>query len=42
MPGDAADVYRQGIPVADTRGDFMPRNQMATRLAQIEKKTAGS
>ncbi len=42
MPGDAADVYRKGIPVADARGDFMPRNQMATRLTQIEKKTAGS
>lgn len=38
MPADAADVYRQGVPVAERRGDLMPRNQMASRLAALQKK----
>ena len=33
----AADLYRQGIPLAEKKGDLMPRNQMQTRLAAIEK-----
>ena len=36
----AMAVYAQGIPVADRKGDFMPRNQMQTRLAALQKKAA--
>jgi tetratricopeptide (TPR) repeat protein len=35
---EAAECYRKGIPLADRKGDFMPRNQMQTRLAALEKK----
>ena len=38
MPADAAAVYEKGIPLADKKGDLMPRNQMASRLAAIQKK----
>src|SRR5690606_27048120 len=38
LPKDAADTYRQGIPLAEKKGDLMPRNQMASRLAALEKK----
>jgi len=37
MAGEAAEIYRQGVPLADSNGDLMPRNQMASRLAQLEK-----
>lgn len=37
MADEAAGVYRQGVPIADGNGDLMPRNQMASRLAQLEK-----
>ena len=37
MKEDAAEVYRRGVPIADKKGDFMPRNQMASKLTQIEK-----
>jgi len=33
----AAELYRQGIPLAERKGDLMPRNQMQTRLAALEK-----
>jgi len=36
----AMAVYVQGIPIADRKGDFMPRNQMQTRLAALQKKAA--
>ena len=36
----AMQVYEQGIPIADRKGDFMPRNQMQTRLAALQKKAA--
>jgi len=39
MLADAADIYRRGIPLADRKGDLMPRNQMASRLAALEKRT---
>src|SRR5215510_2450583 len=26
VPGEAADIYRRGIPLADEKGDLMPRN----------------
>lgn len=39
MTADAAEVYRRGVPLADKKGDFMPRNQMASRLAQLDKRT---
>ena len=42
MPADAAEVYRKGVPLADKKGDLMPRNQMASRLQQIEKTTGAS
>jgi len=43
VPGEAAEVYRRGIPLADEKGDLMPRNQMQTRLAALERKQkAGS
>lgn len=38
IPAEACDVYRRGVAVADKRGDLMPRNQMASRLAALEKK----
>ncbi len=38
VPGEAAEVYRSGIPRADAQGDLMPRNQMQTRLAALERK----
>jgi tetratricopeptide (TPR) repeat protein len=37
----AIELYARGIPVADTKGDFMPRNQMQTRLAALQKKARG-
>jgi tetratricopeptide (TPR) repeat protein len=37
-PGEAAEVYRRAIPLAEQRGDFMPRNQMQTRLAALKRK----
>jgi predicted Zn-dependent protease len=37
MTADAVAVYKDGIPLADARGDLMPRNQMASRLQQLEK-----
>ena len=37
MKEDAAEVYRRGVPIADKKGDFMPRNQMASKLTQLEK-----
>jgi tetratricopeptide (TPR) repeat protein len=42
MPQDAAEIYRRGVPLADQRGDLMPRNQMASRLQQIEKRGSDS
>ena len=39
VPGEAAEIYRRGIPLADQRGDLMPRNQMQTRLAALERKS---
>jgi len=36
----AMAVYAQGIPIADRKGDFMPRNQMQTRLAALQKKAS--
>jgi len=36
----AMAVYVQGIPIADRKGDFMPRNQMQTRLAALQKKAS--
>jgi len=36
--GRAMEVYEQGIPIADRKGDFMPRNQMQTRLAALRKQ----
>jgi tetratricopeptide (TPR) repeat protein len=41
MLADAAAIYRRGIPLADKKGDLMPRNQMASRLAALEKRTPG-
>jgi tetratricopeptide (TPR) repeat protein len=38
VPSEAADTYRRGIPLADGKGDLMPRNQMQTRLAALERK----
>ncbi|MFT7462806.1 MAG: Flp pilus assembly protein TadD [Pseudohongiellaceae bacterium] len=37
MKGDAMEIYRTGVPLADRNGDLMPRNQMASRLAALEK-----
>jgi predicted Zn-dependent protease len=37
-PEEAMEHYRKGIPVADRRGDLMPRNQMQSRLAALERK----
>ena len=39
MNADAAEIYRKGMPLADKNGDLMPRNQMASRLAALEKKS---
>lgn len=36
--GEAMELYGEGIPLADANGDFMPRNQMQTRLAALERK----
>lgn len=36
----AMQVYTEGIPLADRKGDFMPRNQMQTRLLALQKKAA--
>jgi tetratricopeptide (TPR) repeat protein len=35
---EAMELYRQGAPLADKKGDFMPRNQMQSRLAALEKR----
>ncbi|MHC5209774.1 MAG: tetratricopeptide repeat protein [Planctomycetota bacterium] len=35
---EAVELYRAGAPLADRKGDFMPRNQMQSRLAALEKK----
>ncbi len=37
-PDEAAATYARGIPLADQRGDLMPRNQMQSRLAALQKK----
>ena len=43
IPGEAAEIYRRGIPLADASGDLMPRNQMQTRLAALDRrKPAGA
>ncbi len=39
---EARDVYQRGIPVADGRGDLMPRNQMQSRLAALQRKASRS
>jgi tetratricopeptide (TPR) repeat protein len=41
-PDEAASTYERGIPLADQRGDLMPRNQMQSRLAALRKKKAQS
>lgn len=33
----AAETFRKGVAIADRKGDLMPRNQMASRLAALEK-----
>ena len=38
VPGEAGEIYKRGIPLADQKGDLMPRNQMQTRLAALERK----
>jgi tetratricopeptide (TPR) repeat protein len=40
LAADAVPVYTSGIPVADKNGDLMPRNQMQSRLADLQKKAA--
>ena len=40
MAGEARDVYRRGVPLAERKGDLMPRNQMASRLVALEKQSA--
>jgi predicted Zn-dependent protease len=37
-PDEAAQIYARGIPLADSKGDLMPRNQMQSRLAALQKK----
>jgi tetratricopeptide (TPR) repeat protein len=39
MKQDAIEIYTQGVPLADRNGDLMPRNQMASRLAALNKPT---
>jgi tetratricopeptide (TPR) repeat protein len=36
---EAAELYARGIPLADAKGDLMPRNQMQTRLSKLQKET---
>lgn len=38
MLGQARDTYAKGLAVAERKGDLMPRNQMASRLAGLDKK----
>lgn len=42
MPTEAIEIYAAGVPRADERGDLMPRNQMASRLADLKKRQADS
>jgi tetratricopeptide (TPR) repeat protein len=35
---EAMELYRKGAPLADRKGDFMPRNQMQARREALEKK----
>jgi predicted Zn-dependent protease len=35
---EAMQIYAKGAPLADAKGDFMPRNQMQSRLAALERK----
>lgn len=42
MTTDALEVYRQGLLVADRRGDLMPRNQMASRIQALSKQAPPS
>ena len=39
MKQDAIAVYEQGVPLADKKGDLMPRNQMASRLAALKQES---
>lgn len=39
MIGEAVEVYEKGVPIAERKGDLMPRNQMSTRLADLKKRT---
>jgi predicted Zn-dependent protease len=38
LGGEALEVYARGIPVAERKGDLMPRNQMASRQQALKKK----
>lgn len=40
MKADALQLYREGVQVADRKGDLMPRNQMASRRVALEKETS--
>ena len=35
---EARELYERGIPLADKKGDLMPRNQMQTRLQALQRK----
>lgn len=37
MKTEAQQVYAGGVTLADRKGDLMPRNQMASRLAALKK-----
>lgn len=42
VPGEAAETYARGIPVAEERGAYMPRNQMQSRLLALKKLGHGT
>ena len=42
LPHEALPVYETGVPIADRKGDLMPRNQMASRVADLKKRTPSS
>ena len=41
MAREALPVYEQGLPIAEKNGDLMPRNQMASRIADLKQAGVG-
>lgn len=41
LKSEALEVYEKGAPIAERRGDLMPRNRMQVRIQALRKALAG-